>query len=61
MVFIKYYFLKSDTYFNPIYLLQVFQDPGFLGFRFFRVQIFPSPGFSGFGSRVRVQVLEISP
>ena len=44
MVFIKYYSLKSDTYFNPIYLFQVFQDPGFLGFRFFRDQIFQGSG-----------------
>ena len=57
MVLIKYNYLKSDIFFNPIFI------PGFSGSRFFRVQVFrvpvqgPGPG-SGF--RVRVQVLEVA-
>ena len=63
MVFIKHNSLKSDIYFNPIFVpcfsgsrffrVQVFQGPGFSGFRFF-----VGPGFSGSGSRffrVRIQ------
>ena len=59
MVFIKHNSLKSDIFFNPIFI------PGFSGSRFFRVQVFQSPGFPGSsffrvqvqspGSRVRVQ------
>ena len=66
MVFVKHNSLKSDIFFNPIFI------PGFSGSRFFRVQVFQGPGFSGSGSRVqgpdqnpgsrvRVQVLEVAP
>ena len=66
MVFIKHNSLKSDIFFNPIFI------PGFSGSRFFRVHIFQGPGISGSGSRVqvfqgpdpgssvRVQVLEVA-
>ena len=53
MVLIKHNYLKSDIFFNPIFI------PGFSGSRFFRVQVFQGPGFSGSGSRVQVQVLEV--
>ena len=46
MVFVKHNSLKSDKFFNPIFI------PGFLGSKFFRVQVFKDPGP---GSRVRVQ------
>ena len=49
MVFVKHNSLKSDIFFNPIFI------PGFSGSRFFRVQVFQGPGFSGFESRVWVQ------
>ena len=66
MVFIKHNSLKSDIFFNPIFIqgfsgsrlfrVRVFQSPGFSGSRFFRVQVFQSPGFSGSRFfRVRVQ------
>ena len=53
MVFVKHNSLKSDIFFNPIFI------PGFSGSRFFRVQVFQGPGFSGFGpgSGSRVQGL----
>ena len=63
MVFVKHNSLKSDIFFNPIFI------PGFPGSRFFRVQVFQGPGFlgsgprvqgTGSGSRVRVQVLEVA-
>ena len=74
MVFIKHNSLKSDIFFDLIFI------PGFLGSRFFSVQVFQGPGFSGSGSkvqglgpvsasrvqgprsgsRVRVQVLEVA-
>ena len=65
MVFIKHNSLKSDIFFNPIFI------PGFSESRFFRVQVFQGPGSSGCGSRVwvqgsgsgsgsRVQVLELA-
>ena len=75
MIFIKNDSLKSDTFFNAIFIpcfpgsifsrVHVFQGPdfsgpGFSGSRFFRVQGFLGPGFSGSGSRVRVQVLEVA-
>ena len=41
MVFVKHNSLKSDIFFNPIFI------SGFSGSRFFTVQIFQSPGFSG--------------
>ena len=44
MVFVKHNPLKSDIFFNPIFI------PGFSGFRIFRIQ---GPGS---GSRTRVQV-----
>ena len=47
MVLIKHNSLKSDIFFNPIFI------PGFSGSRFFRVQVFQVPGFSGSGSRVQ--------
>ena len=49
MVFVKHNPLKSDIFFNPIFI------PGFSGSRFFRVQVFQRPGFLGSGSRVQVQ------
>ena len=70
MVFVKHNFLKSDIFFNPIFI------PGFSGSRFFRIQVFQgpgpgswsriqSPGFRVQGpgprSRVQVQVLEVAP
>ena len=67
MVLIKHNSLKSDIFFNPIFIpgfsgsrffrVQVFQSPGFSGSRFLRVQVFQGPGP---GSRVRVQVLEVA-
>ena len=51
MVFVKHNSLKSDIFFNPIFI------PGFSESRFFRVQVFQGPGP---GSRVRVQVLEVT-
>ena len=56
MVFMKHNSLKSDVFFNPIFI------PCFSGSRFFRVQIFqgPGPGLSRSWSRVRVQVLEVA-
>ena len=49
MVFIKHNYLKSDIFFNPIFI------PCFSGSMFFRVQV-----FLGYGFRVRVQVLEVA-
>ena len=49
MVLIKHNSLKSDIFFNAIFI------PGFSGSMFFRVQVFQGPGFSGSGSRVCVQ------
>ena len=51
MVFVKHNSLKSDIFFNPIFI------PGFSGSRFFRLQVFQGPAS---GSRVRVQVLEVA-
>ena len=67
MVFIKHNSIKSDIFFNRIFIpgfsgsrffrAQVFQRPGFSGSRFFRAQVLQGPGFSG--SRFfRVQVLQ---
>ena len=43
------------------YFFHVFQDPYFLGSRFFKVHVFQGPGYSGFRLfRVRVQVLEVA-
>ena len=48
MVFVKHNSLKSDKFFNPIFI------PGFLGSKFFRVQVFKDPGQGPeFGSRVQ--------
>ena len=47
MVFVKHNSLKSDIFFNLIFI------PDFSGSRFFRAQVFEGPGFPG--SRVRVQ------
>ena len=66
MVFIKHNSLKSDIFFNPIFIpcfsgskffrVQVFQDPGFSESRFLRVQVFQGPAFSeSMFFRVRVQ------
>ena len=44
MVLIKHNYLKSDIFFNSIFI------PGFSESRFFRVQVF----------RVRVQVIEVA-
>ena len=52
MVLIKHNYLKSDIFFNPIFI------PGFSGSGS-RVQGPGSESGSGSGSRVRVQVLEI--
>ena len=52
MAFIKHNSLKSDI-FLILYLFHVFQDPGYLGSRFFRVQVFQGLGFSEAGCRVR--------
>ena len=41
MVFIEHNSLKSDIFFNPIFI------PCFSGSMLFRVQVFLSPGFSG--------------
>ena len=72
MVFIKHNSLKSDIYFNPIFVpcfsgsrffrVQVFQGPGCSGFRFFVGPGFSGlgPGFSGSGSKIQVQVLEVA-
>ena len=57
MVLIKHNSLKSDIFFNPIFIpgfsgsrffrIQIFQGPGFSESRFFRVQVFQVPDFSG--------------
>ena len=53
MVLIKHNSLKSDIFFNPIFI------PGFSGSRLFRVQVFEGPDFSE--SRFfRIQVLEVA-
>ena len=55
MVLIKHNYLKSDIFFNSIFI------PGFSESRFFRVQVFrvrvqgPGPG-----SRVQDQVIEVA-
>lgn len=55
----KHSSLQADVFFNPSYVysmshkIYIFQSPGFLRDRFFRVQAFQGPG-SGF-SWVRVQ------
>ena len=50
MVFLKHNSLKSDIFFNAIFI------PCFSGSIFFRVQVFQSPGDSGFRfSRVWAQ------
>ena len=65
MIFLKHNFLKSDIFFNLIFIpcfsesmffrVQVFQSPGFSGSSLFRVQVFQGPGF--LGSRFcRVQI-----
>ena len=41
MVFIKYYSLKSDIFFHPLF------SSYFSGSRFSKVQVFQGPGFSG--------------
>ena len=54
MVLIKHNYLKSDIFFNPIFV------PGFSGFGS-RVQVFRVRfEGSGSGSRVRVQVIEVA-
>ena len=45
MVFIKHKSPKSDVFFNPLF--HVFQDPRFLGSRFFRVKVFWVHVFQG--------------
>ena len=62
MVFIEHNSLKSDKFFNPIFIpcfsgfmlfrviVQVSYGPGFSGSRLFRVQVFQGPG-PGSGSR----------
>ena len=63
MVFVKHNSLKSDIFFNPIFI------PDFSGSKFFRVQVSQGLDFSGSasrvqgpksGSRVQVQVLEVA-
>ena len=46
MVFVKHNSLKSDIFFDPIFI------PGFSESRFFRVQVFQGPD-PGSGSRVQ--------
>ena len=70
MVFIKHNCLKSDIFFNPIFVpgfsgsmlfrVHVIQSPDFSESRFFRVKVFQGsgPGFPGSGSSVRVQVFQ---
>ena len=48
MVLIKHNYLKSDIFFNPIFIV------GFSGSRFFKVQVFQGPGFQGAGSGSRL-------
>ena len=60
MVFVKHNSLKSDIFFNLIFI------PDFSGSRFFRAQVFEGPGFLGSrvqgpGSVSRVQVLVQGP
>ena len=57
MVFVKHNSLKSYIFFI-LYLLQVFQGPGFSGSRFFRVEVFQGPGS---GSRVQVRIQGLGP
>ena len=56
MVIIKHNSLKSDIFFNLIFI------PCFSGSIFFRAHVFQGPGFSGSRSRSRVwdQVLEVA-
>ena len=53
MVLIKHNSLKSDIFFNPIFI------PGFSGSRLFRVQVFEGPDFSE-TRFFRIQVLEVA-
>ena len=60
MVLIKHNYLKSDIFFNPIFI------PGFSGSRVFMEQVFRVQVFRvrvqgpGSGSRIRVQVIEVA-
>ena len=60
MVLIKHNYLKSEIFFNPIFI------PGFSGSRFFMVQVFRVQVFRvrvqgpGSGFRIRVQVIEVA-
>ena len=45
MVFLKHNSVKSDIFFNPIFI------PCYAAWRFFRVHVFQGPGFSGTVSR----------
>ena len=67
MIFLKHNSLRSDMFFNPIFIscfsecvffrVQVFQSPGFSGSSLFRAQYFQGPGYSGH-SIFRVQVIQ---
>ena len=60
MVFIKHNSLKSDIFFNPIFVL-CFSGSILFRVHVFRIQIFQGPGFAGSRFfRVRVQVLEVA-
>ena len=54
MVLIKHNSLKSDIFFNPIFI------PGFSGSRFFRIQNFQGPGLSE-PRFFRVQIQDLRP
>ena len=62
IVFIfKTYFPKVRHIFQSHpYLLHIFQDPCFPGSKFFWAHVFKGPGWSGSGSRIQLQVLEVS-
>ena len=60
MLNLFYVFQGPDFLGFTFFRVQVFQRPGFSEYRFFRVQIFLGSVFFEFGSRVRVQVLEVA-
>ena len=58
-VLINYIMWSSNHFLHPT-VSHIFQGPGFLGSRFFKVQVFQGQGFSGSGSKIGVQVLEVA-
>ena len=53
-------FQESGLSGSRFFMVQVFLDSVFSGSRFFWVQVLQGTGFSGYRLRVRVQVLEVA-